>query len=126
MLTVTQLASGRLGIKSHYMYRDRIKSVPTALWDPNLKQWTIDSFMLGTLERMFQGELVYKTPRWVILNQPMPDMSAMYEIKDKSIIAPALKLKPYDYQDYGIRFMIDKILQRNFVINADDVGLGNI
>jgi SNF2 family DNA or RNA helicase len=124
MLTVTQLASGRLGIKSHFMYRDRIKSVPTALWDPNLKQWTIDSFMLGTLERMFQGELVYKTPRWVILNQPMPDMSAMYEIKDKSIIAPALKLKPYDYQDYGIRFMIDKILQRNFVINADDVGLG--
>lgn len=124
MLIVTQLASGRLGIKSHYMYRDRIKSVPTALWNPDAKQWTIESFMLGTLERLFAGELVYKTPRWVILNQPMPDMSSMYVIQDKSIITPALKLTPYDYQDYGIRFMVDKILQKNFVINADDVGLG--
>ena len=56
----------------------------------------------------------------------MPDMSKMYEITDKSIVAPTLKLKPYDYQDYGIRFMIDKILKNGFVLNADDVGLGNI
>ena len=56
----------------------------------------------------------------------MPDMSAMYKISDSSIKSPTLKLKPYDYQDYGIRFMIDKILKRGFVLNADDVGLGNI
>ena len=124
MLTVTQLPNKKLSIKADYYYRQRIKDIPTAMFDPNTKQWVIEDFMLGTLEKNFAGELVYKTPRWVILNQPMPDMSAMYQINDKSITAPILKLKPYDYQDYGIRFMIDKIQQEGFVLNADSVGLG--
>jgi SNF2 family DNA or RNA helicase len=124
MLTITQLPNKKLSIKSDYYYRERIKKIPTATFDPNTKQWVIEPFMLGTLENNFAGELVYKTPRWVILDQPMPDMSAMYQINDKTIIAPVLKLKPYDYQDYGIRFMIDKIQQEGFVLNADDVGLG--
>lgn len=124
MLTITQLPNKKLSIKADYYYRDRIKKIPTATFNPNTKQWLIDDFMLGTLEVEFAGELVYKTPRWVILNQPMPDMSAMYQISDDLIEAPQLKLKPYDYQDYGIRFMIDKILQKGFVLNADDVGLG--
>lgn len=124
MLVITQLPSGQLSIKADYFYKDRIKSIPTAKFNPDTKQWIIENFMLGTLEANFAGELVYKTPRWVILNQPMPDMSKMYEITDKSIISPSLKLKPYDYQDYGIRFMIDKIIKNGFVLNADDVGLG--
>ncbi len=124
MLTITQLPNKKLSIKADYFYRDRIKQIPTATFNPLTKQWLIEDFMLGTLEAKFPGELVYKTPRWVILNQPMPDMSAMYQINDKSIVAPTLKLKPYDYQDYGIRFMIDKIQQEGFVLNADDVGLG--
>lgn len=124
MLTITQLPNKKLSIKADYFYRDRIKKIPTAQFNFDTKQWIIEDFMLGTLEAEFNGELVYKTPRWVILNQPMPDMSAMYKITNTSIKAPTLKLKPYDYQDYGIRFMIDKILQRGFVLNADDVGLG--
>ena len=124
MLTITQLPNKKLSIKADYYYRDRIKKIPTAMYDYNTTQWIVEDFMLGTLENNFAGELVYKTPRWVILNQPMPDMSAMYQITDKSLMAPSLKLKPYDYQDYGIRFMIDKILKRGFVLNADDVGLG--
>lgn len=124
MLTVTQLPNKKLSIKADYYYRERIKQIPTATFEPNTKQWIIEDFMLGVLENNFAGELVYKTPRWVILNQPMPDMSAMYKINDTTITAPTLKLKPYDYQDYGIRFMIDKILQEGFVLNADDVGLG--
>ena len=124
MLTVTQLFNKKLSIKADYYYRNRIKQIPTSTFDPNTKQWVIEDFMLGVLEQNFAGELVYKTPRWVILNQPMPDMSAMYQIGDNTIKAPVLKLNPYDYQDYGIRFMIDKVLQEGFVLNADDVGLG--
>ena len=125
MLIITQLLNGQLSIKADYFYRNRIKNaVPSALFDQNTKQWIVPFCTLGLLEHEFQGELVYKTPRWVMLNQPMPDMSAMYKITNQSIQVPALKLKPYDYQDYGIRFMIDKILQKGFIINADDVGLG--
>lgn len=124
MLIVSQLPSGHLSIKCDYYYRDRIHNIPTAYFNPSLKQWMIEPYMLGYLENEFKGELVYKTPRWVILNEPMPDMSEMYKISDTSIQCPALKLKPFDYQDYGVRFMIDKILQNNMVLNSDDVGLG--
>lgn len=126
MLVITQLQNKRLSIKANYFYKDRIKTIPTAQFDFDTKEWTIDQSMLLVLEQNFKGELVYKTPRWVILGQSAPDMTAMYQIKDTSIMAPALKLNPYDYQNYGIRFMIDKILSHNFVLNADDVGLGNI
>lgn len=124
MLTITQLPNKRLAIKCNYYYHNRLHNIPTAYFDPNIKQWIIEPYMLGTLEREFHGELVYKTPRWIILNEPMPDMSEMYKISDTSIQCPALKLKPFDYQDYGVRFMIDKILQNNMVLNADSVGLG--
>ena len=124
MLTITQLPDKRLAIKCNYYYHNRLHNIPTAYFNPNIKQWIIEPYMLGTLEREFHGELVYKTPRWIILNEPMPDLSKMYEITDKSIKAPELKLKPYDYQDYGIRFMIDKLLQYNMVLNADSVGIG--
>lgn len=124
MITVTQLPDSRLSLKSHYFYRNRIKQIPTAQFDPNTKRWIIMPTMLGMLEKEFAGELVYKTPKWVILNEQMPDMSKMYQIHDTSIQAPALRLSPYDYQDYGIRFMIDRILKHGFVLNADSVGLG--
>lgn len=126
MLTVTQLPNGKLSIKADYFYRGRIREIPTATFNPDMKQWEIDVGMLSKLERKFAGELVYKTPRWVILNEPMPDMSAMYKLNREDIVVPQMKLLPYDYQQYGIKFMVDKLEQQGFVLNADDVGLGNI
>lgn len=124
MLTVTQLPNGKISIKADYFYRNRLKNIPTATFNPDTKQWVIESFMLGELEHRFAGELVYKTPRWVILNEPMPDMSAMYKLSRDDIDVPQMKLLPYDYQNYGMKFMIDKVENQGFVLNADDVGLG--
>lgn len=124
MLVVTQLSNKKLSIKSDYFYRGRIKEIPSAVFDHETKQWIIEQSALPILEKNFKGELVYKTPRWVILNQPMPDMSHMYKIPGPPIQLPSLKLKPYDFQDYGIRFMIDRIINKRFVLNSDDVGLG--
>lgn len=130
MLTISQLPNKQLSIKCDYCYRDRMHKIPTAYFNYNSKQWIVESYMLGMLESEFNNpetnglELVYKTPRWVILDQPMPDMSEMYKISDTTIKTPKLKLKPYDYQDYGIRFMIDKLLKYGITLNSDDVGLG--
>ena len=90
MLVITQLPDKRLSIKAHYFYRDRIKFMPTASFNFETKEWIVESRILKMLEAEFSGELVYKTPRWVILNQPMPDMSAMYKLFDTSIQAPVL------------------------------------
>lgn len=124
MLTLTQLPNSIISIKADYYYKDRIKKIPGAHFDYNTKEWLIGLDKLFELEDEFDGELVYKTPRWVILNEPMPNVEAMYEIHNKNITVPSLKLNPYDYQNYGIKFMIDRILDRGFVLNADDVGLG--
>lgn len=124
MLTLTQLPNNTISIKTDYYYKDRIKKILGARFDFNTKEWIIDMSQLFELEDEFDGELVYKTPRWVMLNEPMPNVEAMYEIRNKNIVVPSLKLKPYDYQNYGIKFMIDRVLTRGFVLNADDVGLG--
>ena len=91
MLVITQLPDKRLSIKSDYFYRNRIKEIPTANFNGQTKEWVIEQSALPILEHKFTGELVYKTPRWVILNESMPDMSEMYKINNKSIKAPTLK-----------------------------------
>lgn len=124
MLTLTQLPNKDISIKTDYYYKDRIKAIPGANFNFTTKEWIIPCSQFDLLESSFDGELVYKTPRWIIKNEPMPNMEAMYKFYNDGIEVPNLKLKPYDYQRYGIRFMIDRVLKRGFVLNADDVGLG--
>lgn len=130
MVVVTQLANGLLGLRANYFYKDRIKSIPTARFDPGIKQWTIYPQAIDALESEFNNkdlngmELVYRTPKWIIKKEPQPDMSALYQIHDQSIRCPQLNIKLYDYQEYGIRFAVDKINKYGFCILCDDVGLG--
>lgn len=126
MLTVTQSQDGQyLLIKAHYFYTQRIKNIPSAIWNPDGKFWQINSCYAYQLENEFHDEIYYKTPRWVIFKEPKPDYTLLYNI-DKSIIAPPLiqPYKLYDYQEYGARFAIDRINKHGFCIIADDVGLG--
>lgn len=126
MLTVTQSLDGYyLLIKAHYFYSQRIKNVPSALWNPEGKFWQINSCYAHELDNEFCDEIYYKTPRWIIFNEPKPNYESLYHI-DNSIIAPPLMqpYKLYDYQEYGARFAIDRINKHGFCIIADDVGLG--
>lgn len=126
MVTVTQSTTGELlYLKAHFYYSERIKHLPSAQWNPDLKVWSIRTDMISYLENEFDGELFYKTPRWFILHEPMPDFSNLYTIPD-NIKAPDLvqPYKLYDYQIFGIRFAIDRINKYGFCIIADGVGLG--
>ena len=126
MLTVTQSHDGQyLFIKSHYFYSKRIRNIPSATWNPDGKFWQIDKCYANELENEFHDEIYYKTPEWVIFNTPKPDYSKLYQL-DESIIAPQLKApyKLYDYQEFGVRFAIDRINKYGFCIIADDCGTG--
>lgn len=126
MLTVTQSQDGQyLLIKAHYFYTQRIKNIPSAVWNPDGKFWQINSSYAYQLENEFHDEIYYKTPFWVIFKKLKPDYTLLYNI-DKSIIASPLMqpYKLYDYQEYGARFAIDRINKHGFCIIADDVGLG--
>ena len=126
MLTVTQSQDGQyLLIKSHYYYSQRIKNLPSAVWNPDGKFWQINKCYASVLDQTFYDEIYYKTPAWVIFNTPKPDYSNLYKIQD-NIVAPSIKqpYKLYDYQEFGARFAIDRIDNQGFCIIADDVGLG--
>lgn len=126
MLTVTQSADKQyLYIKAHFFYTQRIKSIPSATWNPDNKLWMINIRYAQLLENTFHDEIYYKTPDWIIFNKQKPDYSFMYKL-NSSITAPKLNApyKLYDYQEYGSKFAIDRINQYGFCIIADDVGLG--
>ncbi len=124
MLTITlNKAEKLLNIQSAYAYGKRIKMVPGAMWNRDLKVWQLPLSKLYFLQKDFKGELFYKTPLWEILGQPAPDVIGDYEL-DARIKIPEMKIPLYPYQQYGAKFMIDRISKHGFVINADGCGLG--
>lgn len=125
MLLTQLIGSQLLSVKCKYStyYVNKFRKIPGATFDKPNKRWIVPVGAFSWFEQEFKGEIIYKSPRWVILNEPMPDYTAMYKLKH-DITVPKMKLKPFDYQIYGIKFMVDKLLDKHFIINADDVGLG--
>lgn len=124
MLTITADMELRiLNIKSAYAYGDRLRCLPDAKWSSASKVWQIPFSSLGRLLTDFRGELYFKTPLWEIKGEPAPDVIGDYNI-DKRIAIPEMKLQLYPYQQYGAKFMIDRLCTSGFVINADGCGLG--
>ena len=124
MLTIT-LDKDETGlyISAAYPYGERIKKLQGAYWDREIKQWHISKSRLYDLMNNFKGELYFKTPLWEILGQPAPDVTADYSL-DPSIVLPETKIPLYPYQQYGSKFLIDKLSRHSFAICADGVGLG--
>ena len=112
----------KIAMFAHYVYRKRLASIPGSVWDASMKAWIAPFSSLPYIEKEFSGELYYKTPKWFIDGiEPVPEKRMIY---NESITAPKLKLSLYDYQEDGVKFMIDRINKYGFVLNSDDVGLG--
>ena len=111
-------------IKNAFIYTKRLyDNVPSARYNSDKKVWEIDKKYVQSFIKEFDGEVFFKTPRWVLEGRPVPDYSKFYKI-DKEIELPKLKIPLYDYQNFGARFLIDKIGKHGFAINADSCGTG--
>jgi hypothetical protein len=126
MLVVTQIEDDILQVKCNYHadYVKGFRQIPGRSFNRQDKVWEIPTCTLKRFEKIFPGQIIYKTPRWKILKQPMPDYPKMYIINDKSIKTPVMKCKPFKYQDFGIRYIIDRLQTSRFIIDGDGVGLG--
>lgn len=127
MLITNLLPNGYLSVRFTYCqdYIDRIKTVTGAFFNNILKVWMIPVSSFYEYEKVFYDEIVYQTPRWEITGEKPPDYTSLYNI-DSSIHSPLMKTKLFGYQDYGIRFMLDRLRHNKFVLNTDDMGLGNV
>lgn len=114
-----------LTVKFNYYqdYIDRIRMVPTSKFDSENKQWLVSKYHIVELETMFSGEIVYKTPRWVIFGEKEPIIPIM-STRETFVQIPATRYRLFDYQIGGVKFVIDRILNYKFAVCADDVGLG--
>ena len=128
MVTVT-LSDDKenLILNAHYAYRYRLHLIPGAEFDYGIKSWIAPVDSLKEVLNEFSGELYFKTPLWKILGEKQPPKEPIkfFNENNKNVELPELKLKPYKYQEEGIRFMIDRLeSEMGFTLLADDVGLG--
>lgn len=126
MLIVEKISDEYFTVNHKYSedYNKRFRDVPGQLYDRELKKRIIPISSFPIFEFTFLGEIIYKTPKWEITGEQMPDYTKNYVLENKDLKLPKLKINPYDYQLYGARYMIEKIDKYGFVINADSVGLG--
>ena len=108
---------------SDYHYRYRLRDIPGAAYYEDRKVWVFPMMSLPYLRAEFDGEIYFRTPLWKLLGEEKPEKKPLIFLGPVPDV-PALALKPYDYQADGIRFMIDRLNNKGFVLNGDGVGLG--
>lgn len=126
MITVERLNEGTLTLTFKYFqeYIDRVKSLG-AKWNADIRAWELEESMLNLLDTEFSGELFYKTPKWELTGEKPPDYSKLYKFDTVvDIDSLGFKINPYAYQEFGIKFLIDRLLTNNMAFVCDDVGLG--
>lgn len=114
----------KLSFKYYKEYIDKMHEL-NAVYDKPSKSWTINKNKLKLLERKFEGELFFKTPKWKIQGGQPDDYSNLYTFNiDVNIDELGFKLKPFKYQEFGIKFTIDRLMNEKIALLCDDVGLG--
>lgn len=104
-------------------YVNRIRTVPGASFNREEKHWEITKSSLKELERIFVGELIYITPRHIILNEKPPPAPDWYNDIPSDTIS-GLTLPLYSYQDVGANFLAHRIITSNFALLGDKMGVG--
>lgn len=125
MITV-DLQDGKLKLSFKYYqdYINRVKQIG-AKFIFSEKSWILDVENINKLNETFKGELYYRTPEWEITGATPPDYSKLYEFKSNiNVDSLGFKLPPYNYQKFGIKFLIDRLEEEKVAFIGDDVGIG--
>lgn len=125
MLTL-ELSKNRkyLYIGCHPSYARRIHEIPQDVqFSYEAKKWITTPDALPFIEEHFRGEIYYKTPKWFFDGKDGPDKIDPQFYREKAD-TPPLKIDPYEYQELGAQFMIDRIRKYGFCLNSDGVGAG--
>lgn len=125
MITVQQDNNNLiLSFKYYEEYIYKSKKIG-AKFDRYNKAWMLPICNFKKMKDEFAGELYFKTPEWEITKQPPPDYSQIYKFDTViNIEELEFKIQPFNYQKFGIKFIIDRLLNNGMAFLCDDVGLG--
>lgn len=111
-----------LMLQSNYYYKGRLARIPKSYFDYDVKAWIAPISSLKYIEQNFAGEIYFKTPEYVIKGIDPPKIERVFH--NKEVRLPDAKIKPYPYQEYGAKFMLDSLNYYGFCLNSDSMGLG--
>lgn len=115
--------TNKLNIEFKYApdYVRRIKKVPGArFFRTDNPYWEIPMESFPVFEEIFQGEIIYATPRSQITGEPDPDYHA--DITKVDIIPTAIPL--YEFQKFGASFLYQRAIEGGFAFLCDTTGVG--
>ena len=125
MITVKLRKDENIEMSAHFAYRKRCAAIPGAVFNRTTKTWIMPKSSLRYILKNFKGELFFKTPLWKIKGEEKPIINPLeFNYIGREVDIPNLALEPYEYQEAGIKFMIDRLNNIGFCINGDKVGLG--
>ena len=105
-------------------YVRRMRTIPGATFDGELKAWIISSMMIEGLDREFKGELMYMTPKWEITGSPPPDYSKMYSHIPNVRVSLKAPYILYPFQQFGANYLANQCMITGFACLFDDMGTG--
>ena len=115
MITIEK-ENSNLTLKAHYNYGVRLRNIPGAHFDYDRKLWVAPSSSYEYILNNFQGELYFK-------NESLKREALLQNVEKTKL--PVLKnITPFPYQETGAKFMIDRLVNHWFCLNADSVGSG--
>ncbi|MCX7610278.1 MAG: DEAD/DEAH box helicase [Ignavibacterium sp.] len=111
-----------LSFKPIPYYLNRVKQILGAKYISAEKTWHIPKSCVEDVEEMFKGEIIWKTPKHVVKNEPAPPLPDYYKEIPKHKIPTTLPL--YSFQEFGANFMVWNAINVGFSILADKMGSG--
>lgn len=103
-------------------YIDRIKTIMGAKFNPDMKKWLVPKVCLDEFDELFQGEVIWITPRHELFNQPPPLPPSFWsDVKNNPI---ELKVPLYPFQNFGANFLAHVVEKKGFAMLGDLMGLG--
>lgn len=129
MIIVDEISKSFLSVSFRYcnLYVNLLRKVrktdSRVTYKKKYNYWVVPKETIDELERVCSNRLVWRKPKWKILNLPKPNYEELYKTEDYEL--PKLKnASLYNYQEYTAKFMIDRLDNYGLVINSMSVGLG--
>ena len=112
-------------LRAHYNYSARLRAIPGASFNYDLKAWVCPVESLPLVKAYFPGEIYFKTPENKITGLvTTPELHPRLSYGDLYDLPTLAHATPFPYQEDGAKFMISRLDQYGFCLNSDAVGLG--
>ncbi len=105
-------------------YIKRIRKIDGARWNDEEQIWEIPIESAEDFDIEFEDEIIYQIPRHELLDDIDPPKAPAIFKEVKKVKVKGLKIKPYDFQQFGINFLAHSLKKQKIALLGDLMGTG--